>query len=83
MLTRIVVNSRIDADGVLRVTVPFGASDANREVQVTIEATSPTSAERMMPDEWQHFVLSTAGSITDPTFVRHEQGEYEQREELP
>ena len=41
------------------------------------------SAERMTPEQWRHFVLSTAGSITDPTFVRHEQGEYERREELP
>jgi len=28
-------------------------------------------------------VLTTAGSITDPSFVRHEQGQYERREELP
>lgn len=49
-------------------------------VTVTIEqATSPP----MTQDEWGHFILSTAGSISDPTFLRHEQGEYEQREQLP
>ena len=29
------------------------------------------------------FVLATAGSIADPSFVRDDQGEYERREELP
>ncbi len=37
----------------------------------------------MRQEEWRDFVLSTAGSITEPSFVRHEQGENEQREELP
>ena len=82
-MTRIIVNSKVGADGVLRVTVPVGASDANRDVQVTIEAASPPSAASMTPEQWRHFVLSTAGNVTDPTFVRHEQGEYERREDLP
>jgi hypothetical protein len=80
-LDPITVNSTVGADGVLRVTVPIGASDANREVRVTIEPASP--AARMTQDEWRQFVLSTAGSVTDPTFVRHPQGEFERREELP
>jgi hypothetical protein len=37
----------------------------------------------MTQEEWRLFVLSTAGSISDPSFVRHDQGEYERREELP
>jgi hypothetical protein len=50
-------------------------------VQVTIE---PAAARRpMTQEEWRKFIESTAGSITDPTFTRHEQGEYERREELP
>jgi hypothetical protein len=65
---------------VLHVTVPVSPADANREVQVTIDPVGPLS---MTAEEWRSFVLSTAGSITDPTFLHHEQGEYEQREELP
>jgi hypothetical protein len=79
-MNRIIIKSRIGADGMLHVTVPVGAADANREVQVTID---PVSVPVMTQEEWRNFVLATAGSITDPSFVRHEQGEYERREELP
>jgi hypothetical protein len=37
----------------------------------------------MTQEEWRQFVMETAASITDPSFVRHGQGAYEQREELP
>ncbi len=80
-MTRMVVNSKVGPDGILRVTVPLGADEANREVQVTIEATA-AAAQRMTQEQWRQFILSTAGSITDPTFVRHPQGEYEERDPL-
>ena len=79
-MDRMVLKSRVGADGVLHVSVPVGHADANREVQVTIE---PAAAKPMTQEEWREFILATAGSVTDPTFLRHEQGEYERREELP
>jgi hypothetical protein len=79
-MNRTVIHSRVDADGVLRITVPMAAGDANREVQVTIDPVSPPS---LTQEEWRNFILTTAGSITDPSFVRHEQGDYEDREALP
>jgi hypothetical protein len=36
----------------------------------------------MTQEEWRQFIAETAGSITDPGFRRHEQGEYEQRDPL-
>ena len=36
-MNRMIVKSRIGADGVLNVTVPVGSNEANREVLVTIE----------------------------------------------
>jgi hypothetical protein len=66
-MNRIVVRSKVDADGVLRMAVPVGAAEADREVQVTID---PLAAPRMTQDEWREFIFSTAGSISDPTFVR-------------
>jgi hypothetical protein len=78
-MKRMVLHSRVGSDGVLHITVPLGKEDADREVQVTIDPVPPT----MTQEEWRQFVLSTAGSITDPSFVRHEQGEYEVRDELP
>jgi len=79
-MNRIVLKSRIGADGVLHLTIPVSAADANREVQVTIDPIGPPP---MTQEEWRKFILSTAGSITDPTFVRHDQGQYERRLELP
>jgi hypothetical protein len=79
-MKRMVFHSRVGADDVLHLTVPMAAADADREVQVTIDL---LGLAPMTPEEWRAFVLATAGSITDPSFVRHEQGEYEYREELP
>jgi hypothetical protein len=79
-MKRMILHSRVGADGVLNLTVPIGATDANREVQVTIDEVDPAP---MTLEAWRNFVQSTAGSITDASFVRHEQGEYERREELP
>lgn len=73
------LRSRIDADGVLNLSVPLGKSDANREVRVTVEPldemTTPISAA-----QWGQFVHEMAGSISDPTFERHPQGDFEQRD---
>ncbi|MGH7134393.1 MAG: hypothetical protein ACREHD_01555, partial [Pirellulales bacterium] len=79
-MNRMVVHSRVGADGVLHLTVPLGETEADKDVEVTI---APLRKPAMTQEEWREFVLSTAGSITDPTFKRHEQGEYERREELP
>ena len=69
-MNRVVVRSKVDADGVLRVAVPVGAAEADREIQVTIE---PVDMPPMSQEEWRQFIHSTAGSIDDPTFVRHPQ----------
>jgi hypothetical protein len=79
---RLVVQSRVGSDGVLHIDIPMGKEDADREVQVTIVPVR-VGPSPMTQEEWRQFVMETAGSITDPSFVRHEQGEYEQREELP
>ena len=79
---RLVVQSRVGSDGVLHIDIPMGKEDADREVQVTIDPVR-VGPSPMTQEEWRQFVMETAGSITDPSFVSHEQGEYEHREELP
>ncbi len=73
------LQSRTDADGILNLSVPLGKSDANRAVRVTVEpldeAAPPVSA-----GQWPEFVRELAGSIPDPTFERHPQGDFEQRD---
>jgi hypothetical protein len=81
-MNRMVLHSRVGSDGVLHISVPIGQQEADRDVQVTIDPVQ-VGPPVMTQEEWRDFVLRTAGSITDPSFVRHEQGEYEQREELP
>ena len=79
---RVVFQSRVGSDGVLHIEIPMSKADANREVQVTIDP-SRVKPLPLTQDEWRQFILETAGSITDPTFKRHEQGELERREEFP
>jgi hypothetical protein len=78
-MTRIVLKSKVGPDGVLQLSVPVGPDEANREVRVVIESGPPA----MSQEEWRQWVEKMAGSIPDPTFRRHEQGDYEVREELP
>jgi hypothetical protein len=80
-MNRMIVRSRVGADGVLRLTVPVGKEEADREVQVVVEPVGPK--EPMTQEEWAAWVESMAGSITDPTFERPPQGEFEVREEMP
>ena len=71
-MNRMVLQSRVGSDGVLHITVPIGKEDADREVQVTID---PVRVDRplMTQEEWRDLILTTAGTITDPTFLRHDQ----------
>ena len=78
-MSRIIVKSKVGSDGVLQFTLPLGPGEANQEVNVTIEPAVAT----ISPEEWKRRILATAGSIPDPTFIRHDQGDYEQRAELP
>ena len=57
-MNRIVVKSRVGSDGILHLTLPVGVEEADKEVQITIEAVRQT----MTQEEWQAFVLSTAGT---------------------
>jgi hypothetical protein len=83
-MTRIELTSRVGPDGVLTLKLPLGPEEANSEVVVTVR-TANGKGLALPKDQkaWEEFVRTTAGSIDDPTFRRHEQGEYEQRDPLP
>lgn len=84
-MTRVVLTSRVGADGILNVSVPLAPNDANKPVRVIVEGMDePTSAGLPSTREaWLAFLQKTAGSITDPTFERPPQGEHEVRDSLP
>jgi hypothetical protein len=77
-MSNIVVDSVVGADGTLHLDVPIGIENANQPVRVVIEA----ARKAMTRAEWEAFVRSMAGSITDPTFERPPQLPLETRESL-
>jgi hypothetical protein len=82
-MSHVEITSRVDVDGVLRISVPVGINNANREVKVIVEPTD-VRVPLSQPDreEWRTFVKAMAGCISDPTFQRPDQGEYERRSEV-
>lgn len=80
-MSRMVVHSRVGADGVLQLCVPIGQENAHREVEVTIDVAG-TRSDQTAAEEWRQFVLATAGAWQGD-LQRPEQGEYETRDELP
>lgn len=76
-MNQVILNSRVGADGVLRVTLPLGQADADREVQVIVSPMTPTTP--MTKDEWKTWVESMAGSWQGE-FERPPQGEFEERD---
>jgi hypothetical protein len=84
MTTR-VLTTQVGTDGVLTLNLTLGRDDANRTVRVIIEPVAEAARPLPVTDRagWLQFIAETGGSITDPTFERPAQGEYEQRDELP
>ncbi len=78
-MTRIIVERRLSAEGVLQLSLPLGADQADREVRVTIEAVGPK--QEMTAEEWRARVLATAGGWQGE-FERPSQGEFEDRDPL-
>jgi hypothetical protein len=76
IMTPLRTRTAVGIDG--NVVIPIGKEQAGKEVLVTI-APAPRT---MSQDEWKEVIDRTAGSIDDPTFVRHGQGDWENREPL-
>jgi len=75
-MTHIEIRSKADASGVLNLRIPLGVSAANQEVQVIVESIDTEKASPPMTQgQWKALVAEMAGGISDPTFVRHDQGE--------
>jgi hypothetical protein len=79
-MNRRIFKSKIGADGVLHLNVPFGNADANMDVQVTIDP-APASLDTISHQEWLEELKRTVGTWQGP-FERAEQLEYEKRDEL-
>jgi hypothetical protein len=75
-MNTMIVRSRVGADGVLRVAVPVGSAEADREMQVTIE---PLPERRNEGAEYLAW-LEKSGGRWMGDFERPPQGAFEERE---
>lgn len=73
--------SRSGADGLLKLTVPVGTPDSELDVVVVLSPV-PLGGAGLTQAEWSDAIARSAGSVADASFQRHEQGEYEKRDEL-
>ena len=77
------LQSHVGADGILKLEIPLGLTNANLEVLVVIQPLiSPASTS---PEDlgWPPgFFEETFGSLKNAPLVRESQGEYEIRDEL-
>lgn len=78
-MSRLIVQSRVDSDGVLRVNVPLGIADADREMRVTIEPIVPPITEERA--KYLAWLDDIAGQWRGP-FERLPQGQFEERDSL-
>jgi hypothetical protein len=72
---------KVNADG--NVIIPVGSQRAGSQVKVHVDPLEDSELlDRLTDDEWHRRLAETAGSITDPTFRRHDQGRFEHRLEF-
>ncbi len=74
------IKSRVRPDGTVSVQVPPGVAEVDDDVVVIIEPVCRSA--QMSVEEWRRRFAATQGSITDPTFRRHDQGDLREPDSL-
>lgn len=74
------ITAEVGADGMLRLERLLGQEFAGKKICVTIELSNENKVAPFDREAWRRFIEETAGSITDPSFERQPQGEYEERD---
>lgn len=72
------IQSQTDADGILKLEVPLGLSNAEFEVLIVVQPLNSTPKRQWPPG----FFDRTAGSLADDPIERPPQGDFEVRDEL-
>lgn len=78
-MNRVIVEHRVNAAGVLELSLPLGPAEAGRRVTVTVDPVTPQPA--LTPFDWHAAVLATAG-VWRGAFERPDPGETEERTPL-
>ncbi len=61
-MTQTEIKSRVGSDGVLKVDIPVGLAEANRDVVVTIKPLPTCHPSTETAQDWKDFVAETYGS---------------------
>ncbi|MGM0487758.1 MAG: hypothetical protein ACQESR_13490 [Planctomycetota bacterium] len=78
------VEERTGKDGILHLRIPVGQPEADYEAVVVLQPQGTAPGAAPVEEGWPAgYFEQVPGSITDETFVRPPQGEYEKRLELP
>jgi hypothetical protein len=78
------VAERTGKDGILHLRIPVGQPEADYEAVVVLQPQRAAPEAEPVKQGWPAgYFEQVPGSITDETFVRPPQGEYEKRLELP
>lgn len=73
-----------ESDDLGRVHVDVPVGGARRRVEVVVVWQEVAEPEALEAPGWPPgWIEATAGAIDDPSFARHPQGNYEDREPLP
>lgn len=64
------VKVTVGPDGLLYLRLPLGAAWASRQVRVVVD--DVLAADTSAAEDWQQFIAAMAGSISDPSLVRHD-----------
>ena len=75
---KLTVLSRVDADGVLRVAVPVGNAEAERDMQVTVESLPPNGDSQVDYLAW----LDRSAGAWRGDFEPMPQGNFEARDAM-
>ena len=78
-MTTIQTKSHVGSDGLLHLSLPVDVKDMDLDVTVIVHPSIKPLRSFATQEEWERFVKETAGSIDDPTFRRHDQGELLER----
>lgn len=77
------VAERTGKDGILHLRIPVGQPEADYEAVVVLQPQGASSVATPSEQGWPAgYFEQVPGSITDETFVRPPQGDYEKRLEL-
>lgn len=83
MIDAIQLHSHVGDDGVLKLQVDLGQSEAKSEVVVTIEPADAREGEDSASLSWTDFLAQTYGSCAGLDLQRQDQGTFEEREPIP